>query len=240
MLEEKMQLSKKKLIEFAFFVERMLEKSIKGLLKKDKPDIKKAKKSIEIAYHKLDIAKRTFNVKIYEVSIVNAYASMFHAARALLFKDGVKEKSHYGLFIYIKEKYIDKIDEMGGSVEAIKKGYIQREIRRSAYNYQKKVDSGEQVIVGVNKFATEEEPELELFEIDEKVEKKQVERLKRLRSERDNEKVSRLLDEVRQVASSEDNIMPVLIEAVKAYATVGEISDAMRDVFGEYKEATTV
>jgi len=134
------------------------------------------------------------------------------------------------------QSYIAKIDEMGGAVEAIKKGYIQREIKRSAYNYQRAVDSGEQVVVGVNKFATEDKPELELLEIDESVEKKQVERLRRLKRERDNEKVSRVLDEVRQVARSEENLTPVLIKAVKTYATVGEITDALRDVFGVYRE----
>jgi len=136
------------------------------------------------------------------------------------------------------ENYIDKIDEMGGALEAIKKGYIQKEIMRSAYNYQKAVDSGEQVVVGVNKFATEEEPALKLLEIDESVEKQQIERLRKLKRERDNEQVSQLLDKVRQVAKSNENIMPVLIEAVKAYATVGEITDALRDVFGEYREPT--
>lgn len=134
------------------------------------------------------------------------------------------------------QEYIDKIDEMGGALEAIKKGYIQKEIMRSAYNYQKAVDSGEQVVVGVNKFATEEEPALKLLEIDESAEKKQIERLRKLKRERDNEKVGQVLDKVHQVAKSNENIMPVLIEAVKAYATVGEIADALRDVFGEYRE----
>ncbi len=134
------------------------------------------------------------------------------------------------------EKYIDKIDEMGGALEAIKKGYIQREIRQSAYDYQKAVDSGEQVIIGVNKFTAKEEPALELFEFDEDVERRQIERLRRLKGERDNERVSQVLDKVRQVAKSDENIMPVLIEAVKAYATVGEIADALRNVFGEYRE----
>jgi len=136
--------------------------------------------------------------------------------------------------------YIAKIDEIGGAPQAIQKGYIQREIRGAAYNYQKAVDAGEHVVVGLNKFTTEEEPELELFELDEAVEKKQVARLQKLRSERDNEKVKKVLDEVRNVAKSDENIMPVLIEAVNAYATVGEISDAMRDVFGEYREPVVV
>ena len=138
------------------------------------------------------------------------------------------------------QKYIDKIDEMGGVLEAIKNGFIQREIMRSAYDYQRAVDSGEQVIVGVNKFTTEGERAPRLLEIDEAVEKKQIERLKKLKQERNNEGVSQVLNKVRQVAQSDENVMPVLIEAVKVYATVGEISNAFRDVFGEYREPNII
>ena len=132
--------------------------------------------------------------------------------------------------------YISEIDKMGGALKAIEKGYIQREIATSAYNYQRAVDSGEQAIVGVNKFVVEKENLLETLEIGIEVEQKQVEGLKGLRKARDNRKVSEVLDRVRSVAGSDENIMPVVIEAVKAYATVGEISDALRDVFGEYRE----
>jgi len=132
--------------------------------------------------------------------------------------------------------YISEIDKMGGALKAIEQGYIQREIARSAYNYQRAVDSGEQVVVGVNKFTTQEEREPEILAIGEEIERKQVERLKRLKQERDNQKVDEALNRVRDVAKGSGNIMPVLIEAVKAYATVGEISDALRDVFGEYRE----
>jgi methylmalonyl-CoA mutase N-terminal domain/subunit len=138
------------------------------------------------------------------------------------------------------EEYIARIDEMGGALEAIKKGYIQREIRRSAYDYQKAVDSGEQVVVGVNKFASTEESEIKILEIDEGIEQKQTERLKKLKRERDNARVKEILDEVRRVARGDKNIMPVLIDAVKSYATVGEISDVLRDVFGEYKEPSVL
>ena len=134
------------------------------------------------------------------------------------------------------QEYIDRIDEMGGAIEAIKAGYIQKEIMRSAYDYQKAVDSGEQVIVGVNKFTTQEELKIELLEIPEAAEKRQIERLVGLKRNRDNEKVPEVLGKVQQVARSDENIMPVLIEAVKAYATVGEISDVLRGVFGEYRE----
>ena len=132
--------------------------------------------------------------------------------------------------------YISEIDRMGGALKAIERGYIQKEISYSAYNYQRAVDSGEQVVVGVNKFVSQDEPEPEILEIGVETERKQVERLKRLKRERNNQRVNEVLSRVRDVARSSQNIMPVLIEAVKAYATVGEISDALRDVFGEYRE----
>ena len=132
--------------------------------------------------------------------------------------------------------YISEIDKMGGALKAIEKGYIQKQIATSAYNHQRAVDSGEQVIVGVNKFVVEDEHLPETLEIGTEAEQKQIERLGRLRQERDNREVSEVLDRVRSVASSDKDIMPVLVEAVKAYATVGEISDALRDVFGEYRE----
>ncbi len=132
--------------------------------------------------------------------------------------------------------YINEIDKIGGALKAIEAGYIQREIATSAYDYQRAVDSGEQVVVGVNKYTAKDKVLPELLEIGTEVEEKQKANLKKLRRERDNQKVGQNLDEVRRVARSDENIMPVLIEAVKTYATVGEISDALRDVFGEYRE----
>jgi len=132
--------------------------------------------------------------------------------------------------------YLDDIDRMGGALKAIERGYIQQEIANSAYDYQVAVDSGEQVVVGVNRFVTDEDYTPKTLEIGVEVERKQIERLRRLKSERDNGKVGQTLDRVRTVARSSENIMPVMIDAVKSYATVGEISDALRQVFGEYRE----
>ena len=132
--------------------------------------------------------------------------------------------------------YINEIDKMGGVLKAIEKGYIQKEITSSAYSHQEAVDSGEQVIVGVNKFVVKDEHIPPTLEIGIETERRQIERLKRLKEERDNQTVSEVLDRVRNVARGDENVMPVLIEAVKAYATVGEISDALREVFGEYRE----
>ena len=132
--------------------------------------------------------------------------------------------------------YIAEIDKTGGALKAIEKGYVQREIANSAYDYQKAVDSGEQVVVGVNKYVAGGEETLETLEIGEETEIKQVESLRRLKKERDNKKVREILDRVFSVARSDENVMPVMIEAVTAYATVGEISDALRKAFGEYRE----
>ncbi len=137
-------------------------------------------------------------------------------------------------------KHLAKIDQMGGALEAIKKGAIQQEIARSAYQYQKAVDSGEQVVVGLNKFAADEETQIEVLEIDPQIERKQISNLKKLKEKRDNSQVKEILDEVRSVARSEENIMPVLVRAVKAYGTVGEISDSLRQVFGEYRETSAL
>jgi len=133
-------------------------------------------------------------------------------------------------------QYIEKIDRMGGALEAIRKGYVQSEIARSAYAYQKAVDSGEQIVVGVNKYTTKAAGDTNIFEVDPSVEKKQTERLKVLRQERDNARVKQALEKVKQTAASHENILPVLIDTVKTYATQGEISNALREVFGEYRE----
>jgi methylmalonyl-CoA mutase N-terminal domain/subunit len=132
--------------------------------------------------------------------------------------------------------YIKRIDEMGGAVGSIEAGFMQREIANSSYNHQKAVDSGEQIVVGLNDFKEEEETEVEIFAIDPTTEKRQVERLDKLRAERDGGAVKEVLERVRQTAETDENVMPVLIEAVKAHATVGEISDALRAVFGDYRE----
>jgi len=136
-------------------------------------------------------------------------------------------------------KYIDEIDSMGGAVAAIEKGYIQREIVESAYRYQKEIESKEKVVVGVNEFTTEEKTPIPILRVDPAVEKRQNERLNRMRGKRNNAKVNSALDELRHVAEGDENLMPVILEAVKAYASLGEICGVLREVFGEYR-ATTI
>ena len=132
-------------------------------------------------------------------------------------------------------KLIEKIDAMGGSVAAIEQGFIQDEIAKSAYEYQRQIESGEKVIVGVNKFQTEEKTTIPVFKVDEHVQSHQVEKLKALKLKRDNTKVAALLKTLQEKALSSENLMPVVLEAVENYCTLGEISDELRKVFGEYK-----
>jgi methylmalonyl-CoA mutase N-terminal domain/subunit len=133
--------------------------------------------------------------------------------------------------------YFEKIDSMGGMVESIEKGFPQREIQESAYQYQKAVERGDQTIVGVNKYLMEgEQTEVPILVINEGVRDRQVERLERAKSQRDNGEVANALEKLKRAARDGDNTMPSTIEAVRAYATLGEICDALRDVYGLYEE----
>ena len=132
-------------------------------------------------------------------------------------------------------EYVERIDAMGGMVPAIERGYPQREIAEASYRYQLALDHKEKIIVGVNEYAADEKP-LEILQIDETVAHRQAGRLRKLRAERSKEEVARRLNALRRAAEGKENLMPPIYEAVKAYATLGEICDAMRDVFGTYEE----
>ncbi len=134
-------------------------------------------------------------------------------------------------------EYIQKIDEMGGAPAAIEKGYIQREIHDAAYSFQKSVDSNERVVVGVNKFQVDEEQKFDYLRVNPESEREQIKQLKNLRKTRDDDKVQTALHSLRQGAEGESNLVPLILEAVKVYATLGEICGVLRDVFGEYKAA---
>ena len=125
-------------------------------------------------------------------------------------------------------------------LKAIERGYVQQEIQNAAYEYQQAVDRLEAVVVGVNRFTTESEKSVPLQKIDENVERKQVERVRALRARRDHEKSAAALQAVEDAARSGENLMPRIIAAVECYATVGEISDTLRRVFGEYHESVFI
>jgi methylmalonyl-CoA mutase N-terminal domain/subunit len=130
--------------------------------------------------------------------------------------------------------YINKIDAMGGSVQAIESGYIQNEIAASSYTYQKEVEKGEQIIVGINKFTSQEETNLNVFRVDDVIRSTQINKINQLKAERNQEKVKQKLQELEVASKSDKNLMPFILSAVEEYATLGEISNTLRSVFGEY------
>src|SRR5262249_20264510 len=130
---------------------------------------------------------------------------------------------------------IEKIDAMGGSVSAIEQGYIQDAIARSSYEFQRKVEGGEKIIVGVNKFQYEEKDTTPVFKIDDSIRKIQTQKLATLRSNRDPTKCDQILQELSDKASGTENIIPTVIEAVEHSCSLGEIADTLREVYGEYK-----
>ncbi|NWF92274.1 MAG: methylmalonyl-CoA mutase family protein [Syntrophaceae bacterium] len=133
-------------------------------------------------------------------------------------------------------EYIERIDGMGGAIKAIESGYIQGEIAESAYQYQKEIETKKRIIVGLNQFQIEEEPLRDILRIRPEVERYQKEKLARVKKERDSGRVKQTLSVLKKAAQGTENLVPPILEAVRAYATLGEISDALREVFGEYKE----
>jgi methylmalonyl-CoA mutase, N-terminal domain len=133
-------------------------------------------------------------------------------------------------------KYFDRVEQLGGVIPAIEKGFFQREIAESAYRYQKEIDDNKRVFVGVNRYQLDEEPSIPILKMDEKGEERQNLRLQKLRKERDNSKVQRHLEQLRKAAQGDENLMPFILNCVHSYATLGETCQVLRDVFGEYKE----
>ena len=138
------------------------------------------------------------------------------------------------------EEYILKIDELGGMIPAIEYGYVQSEIQKAAYKFEKQIENHERIVVGVNKFQINENQKPELLKIDEKVQDEQIKFLSTTRSGRNNDEVEKRLLRLKTAAGGNDNLMPFILEAVKAYASVGEICNILREVFGEYKEKVVI
>jgi methylmalonyl-CoA mutase N-terminal domain/subunit len=138
------------------------------------------------------------------------------------------------------QEYIAKIDALGGMLRAIEAGFVQTEIQKAAYAYQQAVERNEQVVVGVNRFQAEEEKPIPTLRIDPEIERAQITRLQAMRARRDTARAHAALAEVQRRAAGTENLMPAILAAVEAYATVGEISDAMRRAFGEYQESVVI
>jgi methylmalonyl-CoA mutase, N-terminal domain len=172
------------------------------------------------------IALRTQQIIAHETGVANTVDPLGGS----YFVEALTNEAERGAW-----NYIEKIDALGGMVAAIERGYPQREISEASYRYQQAVDKKEKIIVGVNDFVSDEKP-LETLQIDETVAQRQAERLRKLREERSADEVQRRLAALRKAAQGTENLMPYIFDAVKSYATLGEICDAMRDVFGTYEE----
>ncbi len=130
---------------------------------------------------------------------------------------------------------LDDVDRRGGMLDAVESGWVKRQIQDVAFERQQEIESGDRVVVGVNEFQVDEEPHVDVEEADEDDEARQRERLQAVKDDRDDDAVAATLAAVRDAAAGDDNVMPPIVDAVKAYATVGEISDVLRDEFGEYQ-----
>ena len=179
----------------------------------------------------VQIALRTQQLIAYETGVPNVIDPLAGSYYVEALTDKMEEEA---------EKYFEEIERRGGVLAAIDQNYFQQEIADAAYRYQTEVDKKEKIVVGVNEFVhDDEELDIELLKIDPELERAQVEHLKKLRRERDNNRVNDTLDALKKAAAGPDNLIPYILECVRSYATQGEIVDTMREVFGEYKEKPT-
>ena len=179
------------------------------------------------------IALRTQQVLAYETGVVNTIDPL---AGSYFIENLTNRMEQETL------AYFDEIDERGGVLKCIEDGYMQKEIARAAYQFQREIDKKDRIIVGVNEHIMEDqELEIEVLRIDESVAEDQINRLNEVKAKRDNDRVKRCLEDLRKIAQTETgNSMPAIIEAVKAYTTMGEICDVFREVYGEYVETPQV
>jgi methylmalonyl-CoA mutase N-terminal domain/subunit len=181
--------------------------------------------------HAVTIALRTQQVIAYESGV----AATPDPLGGSYFLEHMTEASSQGA-----REYIRRIDEMGGMIAAIEQGFPQREIADASYRYQREVETGDKIIVGVNAFTSGDEEPIEILQIDQTAHERQVAKLAALRKRRDGPRVTRSLDGLRRAAQGTENTMPYILDAVRAYATLGEICNALRDVFGSWQESSTI
>jgi len=173
------------------------------------------------------LALRTSQIVAYESGVTNVVDPLGGS----YYIEALTDK-----FVNLAFAELKKIEDLGGVVACIENGYLKQELTKSAYNYQKEIESGERVLIGVNKFKTSQAEKIKPFVIKSEIEGIQKKRLAELKRERDQEKVQKALKALQDSARADENTMPALIEAVKTYATVGEIGDALRAVWGEWKQ----
>ena len=172
------------------------------------------------------IALRTQQILAYESGVIDTVDPLAGSYFIETLTDQVEAEAW---------KYIQRIDELGGSVAAIEQGFMQTEIANASYKYQQAVESGEKTIVGVNRFNEPDHSHTDLLHINDSVRKVQAAKLVALRAKRDNEKVAGCLKDIKEAATGDRNLMPLVIEAVENYATLGEIADSLRQIYGEYR-----
>lgn len=177
--------------------------------------------------HAVEIALRTQQILAEETGVANTIDPLAGSYFIESLTNEMEEKAW---------EYIHKIDDMGGMIAAIEKGFPQMEISEAAYRFQRQLDAGEKTMVGVNKYATNSTHPIPLVDIDETVSEEQIKRLKEVRRKRDNKAVKKSLDDIRGACKKGDNVMPYCIDAVKNLATLQEICDVYREVYGEYKD----
>jgi methylmalonyl-CoA mutase N-terminal domain/subunit len=177
------------------------------------------------------LALRTQQIIAHETGVVNTVDPVGGSYAIETLTDEIESRA---------KNYIAKIDALGGMLRAIETGYVQGEIQKAAYEYQRAVERGEQIVVGVNRFKSEKEIPIPTLRIDPDNERAQIERVRGLRGRRDSVRAAETVTEVERRAHSGENLMPAIADAVEAYATVGEISDALRRVFGEYIESVVL
>ena len=173
------------------------------------------------------LALRTQQVLAHETGVTNTADPVGGAYEIERMTDQIEDDARI---------YLDRIDALGGMVAAIEQGFVQREIQQSAYDLQKKVESGEQTIVGVNRFRVDDEPPIPTLQVDPEQEKQQVARVASHKNLRDGAKAGDSLRHLEDTANSTDNLMPAVLSAVASEATLGEIADSLRQVFGVYDE----
>jgi len=171
------------------------------------------------------LALRTQQIIAYESGVSDTVDPLGGSYYVEALTDQIEEKA---------KEYLKKIDDMGGAVQAVEQGYMQEEIHRAAYETQKAIEKNEDIVVGVNAFRIDHEREPELHRVDPAIGARQAEKLKQLRARRDNDRVQKTLEDLKRAAASDENLMPPILECVKAYATIGEICGVLRNVFGEY------
>ena len=171
------------------------------------------------------LALRTQQILAYESGVSDTVDPLGGSYYVEALTDQIEEKA---------KEYLKKIDDMGGAVQAVEQGYMQEEIHRAAYETQKAIEKNEDIVVGVNAFRIDHEREPELHRVDPAIGARQAEKLKQLRARRDNDRVQKTLEDLKRAAASDENLMPPILECVKAYATIGEICGVLRNVFGEY------